>query len=129
MLCYVMLFLRKYAIFIFIKIAILIYTDVSSFVTIVINIIIAVIICQVYSVLRLSKNAKQGSGGGSVGVTSGSSDTANKGYLLDGSYVTPPRRIELGVCVCVYECGFIYLLVTQSSFLIFLFFSAHIYFI
>ena len=57
-----------------------------------------------YSVLRLSKSAKQGGGGGSVGVTSGSSDIANKGYLLDGSYVTPPRRIELGVCVCVCVC-------------------------
>jgi hypothetical protein len=49
-----------------------------------------------------------------VGVTSSSSETANKGYLLDGSYVTPPRRIELGVCV--YERGFIYLILTQSSF-------------
>ena len=60
-----------------------------------------------YSVLRLSKSAKQGGGGGSVGVTSGTSDTANKGYLLDGSYVTPPRRIELGVCVCMSAALFI----------------------
>lgn len=48
--------------------------------------------------MRLAKAAKPG-GSGQIGGT----DNGTKGALLDGSYVTPPKRAELGTGVIEKE--------------------------
>lgn len=53
--------------------------------------------------MRLAKAAKPGGSG-----QMGGADNGAKGALLDGSYVTPPKRAELGTGVIEKEIRFVY---------------------